>query len=319
MIIINTKHKKVYCGIGGQAVLEGIMMKNNKDYAVAIRKPDGDIEIKKDIYIMMSEKIKLLGLPFIRGIFSMIDSLILGSKILEYSASFIEDDENVEETKLDKWLNEHLNENNMKIFTGIITVISFVIALIVFSLVPAFIGQIINKFISNETIAAVVEGLSRIAIFVLYVKLISNVSDIKRTFQYHGSEHKCINCIESGLDLTVDNVMISSKEHKRCGTSFLVIVMIISIFLFMFLRFDNIWIKFVSRILLIPVIAGVSYELLRFMGKFDNKFVDIISRPGMWMQGLTTLEPNRDQVEVAIKAVEEVFDWKKFKEENFKD
>ena len=317
MVIINTKHKKVYSGIGGQAVLEGIMMKNNKEYAVAIRKPDGNIEVKKDNYIMMSEKIKLLGLPFIRGIFSMIDSLILGSRILEYSASFIEDDKDVEESKIDKWLNEHLNENNMKILTGIITAISFILAIIIFSLVPAFIGQIIKNIVKNDTIAAVIEGFSRIGIFVAYIKLISKVNDIKRTFQYHGSEHKCINCIENGLDLTVDNVMISSKEHKRCGTSFLVIVMIISIFLFMFLRFDNIWIKFLSRILLIPVIAGVSYELLRFMGKFDNKFVDIISRPGMWMQGLTTLEPDRDQVEVAIKAVEEVFDWRKFKKENF--
>ena len=317
MIIINTKYKKVYSGIGGQAVLEGIMMKNNKEYAVAIRKPDGNIEVKKDNYIMMSEKIKILGLPFVRGIFSMIDSLILGSKILEYSASFIEDDEEANETKFDKWLNEHLNENNMKIFTGVITVISFVFALIVFSLVPAFVGQIIKNIVHDDTIGAVIEGFSRIGIFVAYVKLISNVKDIKRTFQYHGSEHKCINCIENGLDLTIDNVMISSKEHKRCGTSFLVIVMIISIFLFMFLRFDNIWIKFLSRLILIPVIAGVSYEVLRFMGKFDNKFVDIISRPGMWMQGLTTLEPDRDQVEVAIKAVEEVFDWRKFKEENF--
>ena len=139
VIIINNKHKKVYSGIGGQAVLEGIMMKNKKEYAVAIRKPDGNIEVKKDNYIMMSEKIKLLGLPFIRGIFSMIDSLILGSKILEYSASFIEDDEGANETKLDKWLNEHLNENNMKILTGVITVISFIFALVIFSLVPAFI------------------------------------------------------------------------------------------------------------------------------------------------------------------------------------
>ena len=294
-------------------------MKNKEEYAVAIRKPDGSIEVKKDTYKLLTEKYKILGLPFIRGTFSMIDSLILGTKILEYSASFIEDDPNVNETKFDKWLNEHLNENNMKIFTGVITVISFIIAIGIFSLVPAFIGQLARNSITNDTVAAIIEGLSRIAIFVIYVKLISNVPDIKRTFQYHGSEHKCINCIENGLDLTIENVMISSKEHKRCGTSFLVIVMIISIFLFMFLRFDNIYIKFLSRIVLIPVIAGVSYEVLRFMGKFDNKLVDILSRPGMWMQGLTTLEPDRSEVEVAIRAVEEVFDWKKFKSENFKD
>ena len=171
----------------------------------------------------------------------------------------------------------------------------------------------------NNLIISIFEGLLRIIIFICYIKVISMMDDIKRTFRYHGAEHKCLNCIVHGLPLTVENVMKSSKEHKRCGTSFLVIVMIISIFLFMFLRFDNIYIKFLSRIVLIPVIAGVSYEVLRFMGKFDNKLVDILSRPGMWMQGLTTLEPDRSEVEVAIRAVEEVFDWKKFKSENFKD
>lgn len=312
-------HKKVYSGIGGQAVIEGIMMKNKSEYAVAVRKPNGEIAVKKDRYLMLQEKHKILSLPFIRGIFSMIDSLILGSKTLEYSASFIDEETSESDSKIDKWLNEHLNEKTMGILMGIVTVISIIFALIIFAALPAGIGSLVkNVFhVKSNFIVAFVEGITRIIIFILYIKLISRMDEIKRTFEYHGSEHKCINCIENGWDLNVDNVMMASKEHKRCGTSFLVYVMIISIFLFMFINPPTILLKFLSRILLIPIVAGVSYEVLRLMGKFDNKLVDIISRPGMWMQGLTTHEPDRSEVEVAIKAVEEVFDWRSFKKENF--
>ena len=317
---MENEHKKVYSGIGGQAVIEGIMMKNKSEYAVAVRLENGDITVKKDKYIMLGEKYKILSLPFIRGIFSMVDSLILGSKTLEYSASFFEDMESENESKLDKWLNEHLSGKTLSIVMSIITVISIAIALFVFAVIPAAIGSFCNKVfnINNHFITAFIEGITRIVIFVLYIKLISRMEEIRRTFEYHGSEHKCINCIENGWDLEVDNVMKASKEHKRCGTSFLVYVMVISIFLFMFINPPTLAHKFLSRIILIPVVAGVSYEVLRIMGKFDNKLVDIISRPGMWMQGLTTLEPDRKEVEVAIKAVEAVFDWRKFKEENFK-
>lgn len=317
---MNKNHKKVYSGIGGQAVIEGIMMKNKSEYAVAVRKSNGEIVVKKDTYLMMQEKFKILGLPFIRGIFSMVDSLILGSKTLEYSASFFDDEEIVEESKLDKWLNEHLSGKTLSIIMGIVTAISVVLALFIFALVPAAIGSFCKSTFNIEShfVTAFIEGITRIVLFILYIKLISRMEEIRRTFEYHGSEHKCINCIENGWDLTVDNVMKASKEHKRCGTSFLVYVMIISIFLFMFINPPTLLLKFVSRIILIPVVAGVSYEILRLMGKFDNKFVDIISRPGMWMQGLTTHEPDRSEVEVAIKAVEAVFDWKKFKEANFK-
>ena len=312
--------KKVYSGIGGQAVIEGIMMKNKSEYSVAVRKPDGEIVVKKDKYVMLQEKFKLLSLPFIRGIFSMIDSLILGTRTLEYSASFYEEDEVENESKIDKWLNEHLNEKTFGIVMGIMTVISVVFALVVFAAVPAGIGSLCKKVfnINSRFLVAFIEGISRIIIFILYIKLISRMEEIRRTFEYHGSEHKCINCIENGWDLTIENVMKASKEHKRCGTSFLVYVMVISIFLFMFINPPTLLLKFISRIILIPVVAGISYEVLRLMGKFDNKLVDIISRPGMWMQGLTTREPDEKEVEVAIKAVEEVFDWRKFKEENFK-
>ncbi|MBR1454610.1 MAG: DUF1385 domain-containing protein [Lachnospiraceae bacterium] len=312
--------KKVYSGIGGQAVIEGIMMKNKSEYAVAVRKPNGEIEVKKDTYIMLQDKFKILSLPFVRGIFSMVDSLILGTKTLEYSASFFEEEESESESKIDKWLNEHLNEKTFGIVMGIMTAISVVFALIIFAAVPAGIGSLFKSLfkIENSFIIAFIEGISRIIIFITYIKLISRMEEIRRTFEYHGSEHKCINCIENGWDLNVENVMKSSKEHKRCGTSFLVYVMVISIFLFMFINPPTLMLKFVSRIILIPVVAGISYEVLRLMGKFDNKLVDIISRPGMWMQGLTTREPDEKEVEVAIKAVEAVFDWKKFEEEHFR-
>ncbi len=316
---MNKKNKKCFSGIGGQAVIEGIMMKNMDEYSVAVRKSNGEIVVKKDKYVMLAKKIKLLGLPFIRGIFAMVDSLILGSKTLEYSASFFEEEEQESESKIDKWLNEHINEKTLGIIMSIITVISVAVAIIVFSVVPAAIGSLFKTVtkLDNNFWVAFLEGIVRILIFVIYIKLISRMDEIKRTFEYHGSEHKCINCIENGWDLTVENVMKASKEHKRCGTSFLVYVMVISIFLFMFINPPTLLYKFLSRIILIPVVAGISYEVLRIAGQFDNKFMDIISRPGMWMQGLTTKEPDEKEVEVAIRAVEEVFDWREFKKLHF--
>ena len=273
--------KLKYSGIGGQAVLEGIMMKNKDTYATAVRKPDGEIVIQKDTYVSMTEKVKFFSLPFVRGIFSFADSMILGMKTLTWSASFFEDDEEDEAP-------------------------------------GRFESFLIDKFGEKmERVMAVLEGVIRIGIFIAYIKIISRMDDIRRTFMYHGSEHKCINCLENGLVLNVENVRKSSKEHKRCGTSFLLIVMVISILFFMVVRVDTIWLRIVSRIVLIPVIAGVSYEVLRLAGTSNSKIMDIISRPGMWMQGLTTKEPDDSMIQVAIAAVEEVFDWKKYLEENF--
>ena len=254
--------KLKYSGIGGQAVLEGIMMKNKDTYATAVRKPDGEIVIQKDTYVSMTEKVKFFSLPFVRGIFSFADSMILGMKTLTWSASFFEDDEEDEAP-------------------------------------GRFESFLIDKF--GEKMESVV--MTAVMIF--------------SVFMYHGSEHKCINCLENGLVLNVENVRKSSKEHKRCGTSFLLIVMVISILFFMVVRVDTIWLRIVSRIVLIPVIAGVSYEVLRLAGTSNSKIMDIISRPGMWMQGLTTKEPDDSMIQVAIAAVEEVFDWKKYLEENF--
>ena len=308
--------KKVYSGIGGQAVLNGIMMKNKNEYSIAVRTENKDIVVEKNKYTMLQEKYKFLALPFIRGIFSMIDSLVIGTKTLTRSAEMSGEVE-YEQSKFELWLDKVFGDKATNVLMGLATIVSFIFAISIFMLLPAGLGYLFKLFVKNDFFISLFEGLIRIAIFIIYIKLVSLMPEIRETFEYHGSEHKCINCIENGWDLNVENVMKASKEHKRCGTSFLVYVMIISILLFMFIPTANIYQRFISRILLIPVIAGISYEVLRVMGRFDNKCVDILSRPGMWMQGLTTREPNKAQVEVAIKAVEEVFDWKDFKEKNF--
>jgi uncharacterized protein YqhQ len=308
-----------YSGIGGQAVIEGIMMKNKDDYAVAVRKPDGEIVVKKEQYVSMTEKVPFCALPFVRGVFSFVDSMILGMKTLTFSAGFFEDDEgeDPEPSKLEQWLDKTFGENVEKVLMTFVMIFSVIAGIAIFMILPLLIANLFRLVIHSETIMAVMEGVIRIAIFVTYIKLISRMEDIKRTFMYHGAEHKCINCIEHGMTLTVDHVRASSKQHKRCGTSFLIIVMIISILFFMVIRVPNVWLRMVSRILLVPVIAGVSYEVLRLAGRCDNVLVDILSKPGFWMQNLTTSEPDDSMIEVAIAAVNTVFDWKAYLRENF--
>ena len=306
-----------YSGIGGQAVIEGIMMKNADTYATAVRKPDGTIAVEKDTYEGFAKKFNLLKIPFLRGIFVFIDSMVVGSKCLRFSASFFEDDEDSKESKFEAFLKKTFGDKIDNIIMTLSMIFSFVLAIGIFMLLPMALSNILKLFISNYYVIAVVEGFIRVAIFIIYILIISMVPDIKRTFMYHGAEHKCINCLENGLELNVDNVLKSSREHKRCGTSFIFIVMIISILCFMVIRVDNIWLRAVSRIVLVPVIAGVSYEFLSLAGKYDNFLVNILSKPGLMMQGLTTKEPTEDMVEVAIVAVEEVFDWKKYLRENF--
>lgn len=310
-----------YSGIGGQAVLEGIMMKNKDNYATAVRKPDGEIVVKKDTYVSMTEKVKFFALPFVRGIFSFADSMVLGMRTLTWSASFFEDDEEEEEEpgKFEKFLVNTFGEKLEGILMTAVMIFSVLMAVGIFMVLPLVIANFFRRFIASETVMAILEGVIRIGIFIAYIKVISRMDDIKRTFMYHGSEHKCINCLENGLLLNVENVRKSSKEHKRCGTSFLLIVMVISILFFMVVRVDSIGLRILSRIILIPVIAGVSYEILRLAGRSNSKFMDLVSRPGMWMQGLTTKEPDDSMIEVAIAAVEEIFDWKNYLEENFPD
>ncbi|WP_314907805.1 DUF1385 domain-containing protein [Oribacterium asaccharolyticum] len=310
--------KQKYSGIGGQAVIEGIMMKNEEKYSVAVRKPNGEIDVMESEYLSMTDKYPFLKLPFLRGIISFYDSMALGMKCLSHSASFYEDDEGAEPGAVEKALTKLFGDKVEQVLSALVMVFSFAVALFIFVALPTILLNFLKTRLSiSSSMLAFLEGVLRILIFVLYIKLISRAKDIRRTFEYHGAEHKCINCVEHGLDLTVENVLASSKEHKRCGTSFIVYVMMISIFLFMFLQFDSLWLKVLSRLLLIPVIAGISYEVLRLVGLFDNPLTKILFIPGMWMQGLTTKEPDAEEVEVAIAAVEKVFDWRAFQKEHF--
>lgn len=306
-------------GIGGQAVMEGIMMRNGSEYSVAVRKENGEIEVKKETYKGVGSKCKLFRLPFIRGIFSFVDSLVLGMKSLNYSASlFMEDGEEEEEPgRFEKWLQKKFGDKAEKVIMDLTMVISIILAMGIFMVFPTWVSTLMKPLLGNGIWMALFEGVLRIAIFIAYVGLIPLMPDIKRTYMYHGAEHKCINCIEHGLPLTVENVMKSSKEHKRCGTSFLLIVMVISILFFLVIRPETLWLRLVSRILLIPVIAGVSFEFLRLAGNSDNPVVNLLSKPGLMLQGLTTKEPDEKMAEVAICAVEAVFDWKAYEEANF--
>ena len=305
-------------GIGGQAVMEGIMMRNGSEYSVAVRKENGEIEVKKETYKGVGSKCKLFRLPFIRGIFSFVDSLVLGMKSLNYSASlFMEDGEEEEPGRFEKWLQKKFGDKAEKVIMDLTMVISIILAMGIFMVFPTWASTLMKPLLGNGIWMALFEGVLRIAIFIAYVGLISLMPDIKRTYMYHGAEHKCINCIEHGLPLTVENVMKSSKEHKRCGTSFLLIVMVISILFFLVIRPETLWLRLVSRILLIPVIAGVSFEFLRLAGNSDNPVVNLLSKPGLMLQGLTTKEPDEKMAEVAICAVEAVFDWKAYEEANF--
>ena len=305
-------------GIGGQAVMEGIMMRNGSEYSVAVRKENGEIEVKKETYKGVGSKCRLFRLPFIRGIFSFVDSLVLGMKSLNYSASlFMEDGEEEEPGRFEKWLQKKFGDKAEKVIMDLTMVISIILAMGIFMVFPTWVSTLMKPLLGNGIWMALFEGVLRIAIFIAYVGLISLMPDIKRTYMYHGAEHKCINCIEHGLPLTVENVMKSSKEHKRCGTSFLLIVMVISILFFLVIRPETLWLRLVSRILLSPGIAGVSFEFLRLAGNSDNPVVNLLSKPGLMLQGLTTKEPDEKMAEVAICAVEAVFDWKAYEEANF--
>ena len=309
-------------GIGGQAVMEGVMMKNGDRYAVAVRKPDKEIIVKTAESPSFIKGKKFLGLPFIRGVFNFVDSLVLGMKTLTYSAGFFDDEEEEEPekepSKFEKRMDDFLGtKKGMDILLGFTIAFSMVLAIAVFMILPYLLSLLLRRVTDSTSLIAACEGILKIAIFMGYITLISRMKDIQRVFMYHGAEHKCINCIEHGMELNVENVMKSSREHKRCGTSFLLIVMVVSIILHMFIRVDSKALGFGIRILLLPVVAGISYEFIRLAGTSENKFVALLSKPGMALQHMTTREPSPDMVEVAIASVEAVFDWKKFLNENF--
>ena len=317
-----------YSGIGGQAVMEGVMMKNQEKYAVAVRKPDQEIVVETSTYEGLIKNKKIRNMPILRGVFSFIESLVLGMKTLTFSASFFEEEEEEKSgsrkaekragakkpapTEEEQKKKEKRQENALM---GGTVAISIVLAVAIFMVLPYYISVFFQRFITSQTLLALLEGVIRLTIFIGYVAAISLMPDIKRVYMYHGAEHKCINCIEQGMDLTVENVRKSSRLHKRCGTSFLLIVMLISIVFFLFICVDNRILQLLLRLVLIPVIAGVSYEFIRLAGRSDHMLVNLFSKPGLLLQRITTREPDDSMIEVGIASVEAVFDWKAYVKE----
>lgn len=301
------KKRNRYSGIGGQAVLEGVMMKNQDKYAVAVRKPDGEIVIELENHQGALQESWLKKVPFVRGVFNFVDSMILGMKSLNFSASLYDEDEQGSKD----------GGRGEKLVTAFVMIFSIALAMGIFVVLPYYLASQLNGILRNASLMAIFEGGIRIVIFLLYICAISLMRDIRRLFRYHGAEHKCINCIEKGRPLTVRNVMRSSRLHRRCGTSFIFFVMFVSIILFFFIRVENPVQRVGLRILLLPVVAGISYEIIRLAGRSDNILVKIISLPGMLIQLLTTKEPDKSMAEVAIAAVEAVFDWRQYLHENF--
>ena len=294
-----------YSGIGGQAVMEGVMMKYKDTYAVAVRKPDQEIIVEKRNYHGICKNKTLRNLVLVRGIISFVESMVLGLSTLTFSASFFEEDDKGKEAK-------PRNEKKEKAEMGFTIALSLILAVAIFMVLPFYASLFFQKYIDSDTLVILIEGILRLLIFFAYILLISRMEDIKRVFMYHGAEHKCINCIEHGLDLTVENVKKSSREHKRCGTSFLFFVVIIAIIATMFIRVDSRLLRILLRIAIIPLIAGVSYEFIRLAGRCDNAVINLLSKPGLWMQKLTTREPDEEMIEVGIASVEAVFDWKSY-------
>lgn len=284
--------------------MEGVMMKNGDDYAIAVRTPDQKIIVENFVSAGLFKNKTVKNIPVIRGVVNFIESLTLGMKALTYSASFFEDEKEKKEQ----------NEKKENFVMGLTVAFSVALAVGIFMILPYGISLLFEKVFTSHWVIALLEGVLRLLIFLGYVAGISLMPDIKRVYMYHGAEHKCINCIESGLDLNVENVRKSSRLHKRCGTSFLLIVMLISILFFMFIQVDQGALRLILRILLIPVIAGVSYEFIRLAGRSDNLIVNIFSKPGLMLQKITTQEPQDDMIEVAIASVEAVFDWKGYVE-----
>lgn len=311
------RRKQCYSGIGGQAVLEGIMMKNGDKCAVAVRKADGTIDVQTMDYKSTLPKNKFTTLPFVRGVVNFIDSLMLGMKSLNFSADVSMEDTEEEQGKFEKWLNEKLGDKAGDVLMTVTMIFAVILAIGLFMVLPYGISALMGIWIHNKIVLSIAEAVMRLAIFLSYVILIGQMQDIRRLYMYHGAEHKCIDCIEKGRILDVSGVMRSSRLHPRCGTSFLLYVMVISCVLFFFINVSNPILRLVLRLLLIPVIAGIAYELIRLAGRFDNVFTRILSLPGMMVQRITTKEPTADMIEVAIKAVEAVFDWKEFQKEAF--
>lgn len=292
--------------IGGQAVIEGVMMKGPDKAAVAVRKPDGEIQVDIKKSIPYNKRNKFLALPIIRGAAALVDSLVNGIKYLEYSASFYDDGTQEEESKFDLFIKKTLGDKAEKVAMVLSLLVSFGVAIALFMVLPTFVANFLKKAIDNTVIINLIEGLIRIIIFVIYIYFISKLKDIQRVFEYHGAEHKTIFCYESGIELTPENAAKFGRLHPRCGTNFLIVVMFVSIIVFSFMGWPGIIMRVVSRVVFLPLIAGLSYEVIKWMGRSDSKLVGILAYPGLMMQKLTTREPDESQLEVAIAALKAV-------------
>ena len=302
------KNQEVHkTSIGGQAVLEGVMMRGPKDIAVAVRKSDGEIVVDKKPVSSITAKYPFLKWPIIRGVVSFIESMVLGVKTLMFSAELYdtgEEDPTYEPSKFDLWLEKVFGNKDVVIYTSVI--ISLFLAVGLFIFLPALITKYTTWFIQHDVVRSLIEGCVRMGIFVLYIFLVSRMKDIQRVFQYHGAEHKTIACYEHGEALTVENVKKYSRLHPRCGTSFLIEVMIISVIVFSFISWSNIWVRIGLKLLLMPLVAGIAYEFIKLAGRSDHPIVQLINKPGLWLQHLTTREPDGEQIEVGIRSLEEV-------------
>ena len=311
--------------IGGQAVMEGIMMRHKDKYSIAVRRPDNEIELKVEDYKCVFGNAKFLKYPLIRGVVSFVDSLVVGTKCLMYSAEIAGDEEDEEDKQKNAALSEEelaakkaKEDKQFKWLLYVTVAVSIVVSVAAFMLLPYALASLCRRVGASEFAVTIVEAFVKLALFMGYMLLISRMKDIQRTFMYHGAEHKCINCVEHGLPLTVDNVLASSRLHKRCGTSFLFLVMLVSIFLhFIFVLVPFYWVRLFGRLLMVPVVAGISFEIIQWAGRSDSKLADFFSKPGLALQKLTTKEPTADMAEVAIRAVEAVFDWEAYLKEEF--
>ena len=289
--------------VGGQAVIEGVMMRGSRGLATAVRLPSGKIEIKEEKNTSLTKKNKILGLPIIRGFVSLIESLIIGIKSLEYSASFFEEEEE-EESKFDKWFNKTFKEKGNSIIMGVSLVLSLALSVALFFILPTLLTSVVKKFItSNVIVLNIIEGIIRVLIFLSYVYFVGKMDDINRLYQYHGAEHKTIFCYENEVELTPENAKKFSRLHPRCGTNFLFLVMVISIIIFSFTGWQSALQRVISRIALLPLVSGITYEVIRWLGKSNTKVAKIIAWPGLLLQKITTKEPDLDMLEVAIASL----------------
>lgn len=290
--------------VGGQAVLEGVMMKGGENVALAVRSEDGTIKLDTKKHVSVRKKYKICRVPVIRGAVNMVETFMLSYSTLEKSAEMLGIDTSEPETKFEKWLTEKLGDSIMKVLMGFSMVLGVALALLLFKFLPTFIAGSIGSVIElGGVVRSIIEGVIKIGIFILYIALVGLIPDMRRTFEYHGSEHKSIACYESGMELTPENAAKCTRFHPRCGTSFIFVVLIISIIVFSFIPWGNFWARLGLQLLLLPWIVGLGFEFIMYAGCHQNLLTKILSAPGLWVQRLTTKEPSLDQLEVAIASL----------------